>query len=189
MRTAILGGTFDPVHVGHLLMADEVLSHGGYERILFVPARVPPHKSHLPAASPAQRLAMLELATADRPEFAVNAFEIERNGLSYTVDTLRHLTETGAIHEKPGLIIGEDLVSGFEQWRDPDAVAALADLILVRRPGAEGATFHRPHTLLDNLVLEISSTEIRDRIARGVTYRYLVLPSVYNYIEQHRLYR
>jgi len=185
----MLGGTFDPVHIGHLLMADEVLARLHYERILFVPTRVPPHKRTGPAADGADRLRMLELAVADRPEFVVDPYEIERHGVSYTVTTLEHLVARGDVSGRPGLIIGEDLVEGFDRWRDVDRVTELADVILVRRPGPGGHSLRREHRLIDNLTLEVSSTEIRDRVRTGMPYRYLVTPGVYDYIRRRGLYR
>lgn len=188
MRTAILGGTFDPVHVGHLLMADEVLARLDYEQIRFVPARVPPHKPERPAADAEDRLAMLRIAVEGRPEFVVDPFELEQEGVSYTVRTLRHLISDPGVTGRPGLIIGEDLVAGFDEWREADEIEELADLILVRRPGPDPPPFTRHHTLIENLTLEVSSTEIRDRVRAGLPFRYLVVPAVYSYIQEHGLY-
>ncbi len=189
MKTAILGGTFDPVHIGHLLMADEVLVRLGYERVLFIPARVPPHKRDAPVADASSRVEMLRRAVADRDAFEVDTFEIDQEGVSYTVRTLRHLAESPEVTGKPGLIMGEDLVAGFDSWREVDEVEALADLILVRRPVDGPVRFDRPHTLVENVLLEVSSTEIRERIRGGLPYRYLVTPPVFEYIETNGLYR
>ncbi|MFW5686211.1 MAG: nicotinate-nucleotide adenylyltransferase [Spirochaetota bacterium] len=189
MRAAILGGTFDPVHIGHLLMADEVLARLGYDQIRFVPARIPPHKSDAPRASAEHRLAMLRSAVAGRPEFAVDPFELESTGVSYTVRTLRHLAAEPDLEGRPGLIIGQDLVRGFESWREVDEIDQLAELILVRRPVEGAPALDRKHVLVDNLTLEISSTEVRERIGRGLPFRYLVVPAVYEYIRTHRLYQ
>lgn len=188
MRTAILGGTFDPVHIGHLLMADEVLARLDYEQIRFVPARVPPHKTDAPAADAADRLQMLRLAIAGRDEFVVDSFELDSEGVSYTVRTLRHLRDDGLVTGRPGLIIGQDLVAGFDTWREADRIEELADLILVRRPVPGAPSFDRRHTLIDNMTLEVSSTEIRERAREGLPFRYLVPPAVYDYIRTHRLY-
>lgn len=188
MKIAVLGGTFDPVHLGHLLMADEVLSRLSYDEIRFMPARVPPHKADPPVAGSDHRLAMLQLATEDRPEFVVDDFEVRSDGISYTVRTLRHLVESADVDGKPGLIIGEDLVAGFDEWMEADAIAELADIVLVRRPGQPRSTFSRPHTLIDNLMLEISSTEIRERTATALPVRYLLHPRVYQYVVDHDLY-
>jgi nicotinate-nucleotide adenylyltransferase len=189
VKTALLGGTFDPVHLGHLFMADEVLARLAYERILFVPTYVPPHKQSAPLASSTQRVEMLRIATSGRSELGVLAYEVEQREVSYTVSTLRHLYETGEVTDKPGLIIGEDLVDGFDRWREVDTIVELADIVLVRRPGNDGVGLTRPHLEVDNLLLEISASDIRERVAAGMPYRYLVLPSVFEYIEERGLYR
>lgn len=189
MKTAILGGTFDPIHIGHLLMADEVLARFGYQQVRFIPTRVPPHKRDAPAASARQRRDMLDLAVADREEFVVDTFELDQEGVSYTVRTLRHLVESDEVTGKPGLIMGEDLVGGFDSWRDADEIEELADLILVRRPVDAAPEFDRPHTHVENVLLDISSTEIRERVRTGLPYRYLVPRRVFEYIEANGLYR
>ena len=193
MTTAVFGGTFDPVHIGHLMMADEVLAHLRYDQIRFIPARIAPHKSGEPSACAADRLAMLRLATADRDEFVVDPYELEQEGPSYTVQTLRHLTKSGIVAGKPGLIIGADLVNGFDAWREADEVERLADLILVRRPEADGSRrtprFDRKHRVIDNVMLTVSATEIRRRVAEGLPFRYLVTPEVCRYIRERTLYR
>jgi nicotinate-nucleotide adenylyltransferase len=189
MRTAVLGGTFDPVHIGHLLMADEVLARCDYERVLFVPNRVPPHKADAPRASAEQRLEMLGLAIRDRPEFGLDTYEIDRNEVSYTIKTLEHLMESGMVSGRPGLVIGEDLVDGFSSWYEADRVEEISDLILVRRHGHGSPPFAREHTVLDNLLLAVSSTDIRERVAQGLPCRYLLHPAVHGYIEEHGLYR
>lgn len=189
MRTAILGGTFDPIHIGHLLMADEVLARLGYERVRFIPTRVPPHKREAPVADATRRLEMLQLAVADRAEFSIDTFEIDQEGVSYTVRTLRHLVASDEVTGKPGLIMGEDLVAGFDSWREADEIEGLADLILVRRPVDRAPAFDRNHTCVENVMLDISSTEIRERVRSGLPYRYLVPRPVFDYIESNGLYR
>jgi len=169
-------------------MADEVLARLDYDQIRFIPARVPPHKQGAPFADAAQRLRMLESAVEGRDEFVIDRFEIDHDGVSYTVNTLEHLITHGCVTGRPGLILGEDLVSGFERWRDADRIVELADLIVVRRPGHEGEHFARTHSTIDNLMLDISSTQIRSRVRERLPYRYLVTPTVYDYIRTYDLY-
>jgi nicotinate-nucleotide adenylyltransferase len=170
-------------------MAEEVLMRCGYEQIIFVPARVPPHKNRTPAATPEQRLEMLTLSLSGRTRFVADSFEIERDAVSFTVKTLQHLIDSGSVTGRPGLIIGADLIAGFQDWRDVETIGEMSDLILVKRPGFDTYGFDRPHTAIENYRLDISSTEIRNRINQGLPYRYLVHPSVYEYIEKHGLYR
>jgi nicotinate-nucleotide adenylyltransferase len=196
VRTALFGGTFDPVHVGHLFVAEEVLDQLEYERILFVPARVPPHKRAAPQASGEQRVQMLSIAIGDNQRFALDPFEVNREDVSFTINTLRHLIDSGTVEGRPGLIIGEDLVAGFDSWREADEIERLADIILVRRPPEKGmpatgheGSFARRHTSIDNLTLRVSSSEIRERVSSGRPYRYLVPSGVHEYIEANGLYR
>lgn len=189
MRTAVFGGTFDPVHIGHLMVADEVLHRLSYERIRFVPARIAPHKADEPGAGPQDRLAMLRIASADREEFVVDPYEIERGEVSFTIRTLRYLIGGGEITGRPGLIIGQDLVHGFDRWREADEIERLADLILVRRPGTEYLRFDRRHDLVENAMIPISATDIRKRVQSGLPYRYLVTEGVYGYIRRKGLYQ
>ena len=188
MKTAVLGGSFDPVHLGHLFVADEILSQLGYERVMFVPAGKPPHKPGEPRASGEHRLAMLRIAIADRQQMAVEEYEINRPETSYTINTIRHLQGTGVIGDRPGLIIGEDLVSGFHKWRSADELEEMTDIILVRRPGHTDDEFTRVHTSIDNLLLPISSSEIRRRIIAGEACRYLLPAGVFDYIQANGLY-
>ncbi len=188
MRTALFGGTFDPVHIGHLMMADEVLHQLAYERIRFVPARMAPHKAVQPGAGAKDRLAMLRIATADREEFLVDPYEIERDEVSYTINTIRHLLDSGEITGRPGLIIGQDLLEGFDRWREADEIERLADLVLVRRPGTNDARFDRRHVLVENAMIPVSATEIRERVQNRMPYRYLVTEGVYGYIRRTGLY-
>jgi nicotinate-nucleotide adenylyltransferase len=188
VKTAILGGSFDPIHAGHLLVADEVRRHFGYDTVLFVPVGRAPHKNRPPVASAEHRLAMVQLALADRPEFACSSYEIEQEGPSYTISTVRHLLESGTVTGRPGLIIGDDLAAGFSDWREADDLERLVDLIIVGRPGYAGKV-RRRHRRLETLLLPISSSEIRRRVSAGEPWRDLVPTAVWRYIREHSLYR
>lgn len=186
-RIAIFGGTYDPVHVGHLFVADEVLFAFDYDRIVFVPTHIPPHKEAA-AVSGGDRVEMLRRAVSGNPRFAVEEYEIARAGVSYTIDTVRHLLEQGDVQGKPGLILGSDLVSGFEQWREPDELERITDLIVVQRPGSDAAGFSRRHSSIRNMELDISSSAVRERIREGRPFRYLLPERVVEYIETNGLY-
>ena len=188
-RTAIFGGTFNPVHLGHLFAADEVLDRLDYERVIFVPAHIAPHKGEAPEVSPKARLEMLALAIEGKAQFGLESFEVDRGGVSFSIDTIRHLMKAGSVAGRPGLIVGADLIDGFEDWREVAEIERLTDIILVRRPGFSGADFRRRHRAVNNLELGISSRELRDRIRAGRPFRFLLPQSVVEYIELNGLYR
>jgi nicotinate-nucleotide adenylyltransferase len=182
-RIGIFGGTFDPVHVGHLAIANAALEELGLDRIIFVPAQHSPLKQEGPLASANDRLAMLEAVTRDEPRFGVSRLEIDRPGPSYTVDTLQALRDKGELF----LIIGSDAYADFERWRDPARIRSLATVVVAARPGAPNAPGNIP--VLDTPLMDISSRELRARAARGRSLRYLVPEAALRYIEEHRLYR
>jgi nicotinate-nucleotide adenylyltransferase len=188
MRIAILGGSFNPVHYGHLLLAQEAAFAFGYDRIVFIPAGNPPHKRIDLGADQGQRLAMVRLAIEGNPAFACDDREIARGGPSYTVETLEDFLLEGEIEGKPGLIIGDDLAEGFGGWRNPRRVAEISDIIVARRASEEAVDFPYPHKRLSNPVFPLSSSEIRDRIRMRMPWRYLLPDAVYRYIVENRLY-
>ncbi|NBF40404.1 MAG: nicotinate (nicotinamide) nucleotide adenylyltransferase [Spirochaetes bacterium] len=187
MKIAILGGSFDPVHVGHLFVAEEVRINLGYERLVFVPAYQPPHKNDAPAAGPEHRLRMLELALDGREDFLVETWEIDNRGVSYTIDTVRHLYDRYPVDGRLGLIIGDDLVDGFHTWKGAEELEDMVDIIIATRQGETSARFR--HSTIDNSPLPVSSSEVRERVRAGKAYRYLVPESVYGYIRTHALYK
>ncbi len=181
-RVGVFGGTFDPVHVGHLAIALAALETTPLDRIVFVPARHSPLKERGPVAAPEHRLAMLESATADEPRFSVSRIELDRAGPSYTVDTLEALAGEGPLF----LILGADASADLDRWKDPERVRALATLVVARRSDVElpaGAI------ALDTPLMDISSRELRARAAQARSLRYLVPDPVCRYIEDHALYR
>ena len=182
-RIGVFGGTFDPVHFGHLAIANAALEELGLDRIMFVPTRRSPLKPEAPLASANDRLAMLEAATRDEPRFGVSRLELDREGPSYTVDTLEALRDQGQLF----LIVGSDAYAEFDRWRDPARIRSLATVVVVARPGAPNAPGNIP--VLDTPLMDISSRELRARAARGRSLRYLVPEVALRYIEEHRLYR
>jgi len=182
-RVGVFGGTFDPVHVGHLAIANAALDELGLEWVYFVPARRSPLKENGPVAKAEDRLAMLTAATADEPRFRVSRIELDRKGPSFTVDTLETLRGEGDLF----LILGSDAYSDFARWREPERIRALATVVLAARPGAPNAP--GGVRMLDSPLMDISSRELRARAARGRSLRYLVPEAALRYIEEHRLYR
>lgn len=188
-RLGLFGGTFDPPHLGHLALAEWARERLGLDRVLFVPAGIPPHKRRR-APSPARvREALTRLAVRGNPAFRVSALELGRDGPSFTVDTLRALRR-----RHPGvrvfLLLGEDSLRDFPTWHDPRAIRALATLAVARRPGtARAPRARRGVVWLDNPGIALSSSAIRARARAGRSVRYLVPDPVAAYIARHRLYR
>lgn len=189
----IFGGSFNPPHVGHLAVAEACAEAAGLDRVLFVPAATPPHKRGDPSlAPPSARLAMVEAAVSDNPRFEVSDVEVTRGEVSYTVDTLRQLAVD---HEELALILGGDSLAGFPTWREPEAIVDLARLVVYRRPvdGVDLAALPdwlaERVTVVEGPLLELSSTELRARLAEGRTVRYLVPDAVRDVIDREGLYR
>jgi nicotinate-nucleotide adenylyltransferase len=195
-RIGVFGGTFDPVHIGHLRVAEEFADAEGLDRVLFVPAARNPLRPGPPAAAAADRLAMLRLAVQGNPRFAVSDLELRRGGPSYTIDTLGELSR-----EAPGarlvLALGADAWAGFGDWREPKRIAALADIVVLTRPGSPaldlpGDPLASPPSAvraIEVTALDISASRIRALAAQGRSIRYLVPDRVLEFIESRGLYR
>jgi nicotinate-nucleotide adenylyltransferase len=188
MTLAIFGGTFNPVHVGHLFLAEEVRRRLRYDVVLFVPAYIPVHKEVEIEVGAEHRLAMLEIAVASNPGFRVDDCELRRGGPSYTIDTVREVLERHSVDGKPGLIIGDDLVEGFGSWKDASLLAEMVQLIVGHRTSAEDVQMDFPCVYVDNSLLPVSSSQIRERLGRGEPVRHLVPEAVREYILRHGLY-
>lgn len=184
-RTGVFGGTFDPVHVGHLAIALAALETVPLDRVLFVPARRSPLKDRDPVASVADRVAMLEAATAGEPRFSLSRVELERDGVSYTVDTLEALRMQGELY----LILGGDALADLARWRRPDRIRELATILVAARPGAPDPDPSHGARAFDAPRLDISSRELRARASRGMSLRYLVPDAVWGHIKKRGLYR
>jgi nicotinate-nucleotide adenylyltransferase len=195
----VMGGTFDPIHVGHLAVAEEAREVLGLERILFVPAGSPPHR---PAATAAEdRAAMVGLAIEGNPAFELSRVELDRPGPSYTSDTVTALADIErAAGREPDLtfILSAETLADLPTWHEPDRILATCRIAVVPREGYPAperawldATFPGRADRIDLLEgprLGLSSTAIRARVAAGRSTRYLVVPAVARYVEDHRLY-
>ena len=192
MRIGVLGGTFDPPHVGHLLAASDACEGLALDQLLFVPAAQQPLKAGAITATPEQRVRMLELMVGVDPRYAVDRTEIERGGLSYTVETLAALSSSG---HYPGatffLLIGADLAAQLASWREPARIAALAEIVVLARgeapapPAPEGPRM----AWLGTRRVDVSSTEIRARVRAGQPITGLVAELVARFIRDAGLYR
>ncbi len=205
MRIGVFGGSFDPLHIGHLLAAECCREQAGLDRVLFVPTAIQPHKQHQQPAAGQHRLEMLALATGGHDAFAVSDIELERGGVSYTVDTLERLTA-----QHPGdellLILGPDAILGLPTWREPRRIVELAGIIAVERESLDdlgGAVSRGPleallgRERLERVIAErvmlpaigIRASDLRSDVAAGKSIRYRTPRAVEQYIATHRLYR
>jgi nicotinate-nucleotide adenylyltransferase len=187
VRLGIFGGSFDPPHVGHLLVVADALDALRLDHVVFVPAAVQPLKVGQAAAAPPHRLAMVRLLVGDDPRFSVDPIEIERDGLSYTVETLAAFAERHSEAER-FFLVGTDVLASFGQWREPDQVARLATLAVMQREGERGRV-PKDAVRVQTRRVDVSSTEIRERVRTGRTIRGFVPEAVAAYIAEQRLYR
>lgn len=188
-RIGLYGGTFNPIHNAHLLVADQVGHALCLNRVDFMPDAQPPHVDHKGAIDPQLRLRMVELATADNPFLGIEKSEIERGGVSYTYDTIKRLTE-----EHPDtdyyFIIGGDMVDYLHKWYRIDDLVKLPHFhfVGVQRTGASNDTKY-PVIWVDVPLVDFSSTDIRRRVKQGLSIKYMVPDAVAEFIKEHQLYR
>jgi len=196
-QLGILGGTFNPPHVGHLVMAQEALDQLGLDRVVLMPVSRPPHKEAADDPGPEARLELCRLAVAGDERLAVSALEIERGGASYTADTLRELHARQPEQELT-FIVGGDMAHSLPAWREPEAVLSLARLAVAEREGVRRediatqlSELHRGDRVVffDMPRIDVSSSSIRRRVAEGRPVRYLVPDAVADAIGDHHLYR
>ena len=200
-KIGIFGGGFDPIHLGHLLLAEQCREQLDLDRVLFIPCATGPFKPDGPVASDRDRAEMIRLAIGGHTAFELCTRELDRGGISYTVDTLEELKQQYPDDEL-FLLMGADSLAGFPQWRNPDRICQIATPVVVRRPGTEEVDLARiiqpivsaerfeeirQHQIVSRLI-EISSSEIRDRRASGKSIRYLTPRAVEKYIETRNLY-
>ena len=211
-RVAVFGGSFNPIHYGHLLLADEVLELLDLDRVLFVPAAAPPHKPAGALAPAADRFEMVRLAVAGHPRFAVSDLELRRTGPSYTVDTLQALAAAG---DALSLVIGSETFLDLLNWREPRRVASLARLVVIPRAGSAfdpqsaaaqkvlreigveggfvqagaGALPPRGVVIAHAASLPLSASDLRRRVREGRSLAFRVPPAVIDYVRAHDLYR
>jgi nicotinate-nucleotide adenylyltransferase len=198
VRTGILGGTFNPPHLGHLVCAQEAYLQLELDRVTLMPARIPPHKPVEDEPGPQHRLELCRLAfSGDEHRFEVSDLEIRRTGTSYTVDTLQEL-HTRAPDSELYLIVGADIAAGLPNWREPERVLSLASLAVATRPGTERDTVERAlgelrggerAQFFEMPEIGVSSTMLRSRVRAGQPIRYLSPDPVVHYIARHDLYK
>lgn len=196
LRLGVIGGTFDPIHWVHLRMAEEARIRFDLEKVLFIPAGQPPHKPECPASDAEHRYAMTLLATSANPAFEVSRIEIEREGPSYTVDTLLALREVYGAEAGIHFMIGADEALDLPRWHEAEKLPGLARFLVAPRPGFDlaelkqqlPARFYEAIDFLPMQPIDISATDIRSRVASGRSIKYLVPDCVEAYIRKHGLY-
>jgi nicotinate-nucleotide adenylyltransferase len=199
MKTGVLGGTFDPVHLGHLAIAEEAMISQGLSKVIMIPAGQPAFKSNEKVTPAEHRLAMLRLAVEGKPNLHVSEIEVERPGLSYTVDTIAQLRKSSGEDNDLYFIIGWDSLLQLPEWREPSRIIEICKLIAIPRPG-----YRRPDmkmlevkipgitqrtVLLDKPLIDVSASVIRKMVAEGEPVDRFVPASVAEYIEKFNLYR
>ncbi len=214
MRVGVLGGTFNPIHFGHLRAAEEAREAAGLDKVIFMPTFLTPHKADEVGTSAKVRCEMISLAIADNNAFELSDIEIKRGGVSYTIDTVKELIKTGNKGTEVNLIVGADAFSDISSWCDFEALFTLASFIIVGRPGFpakkpgdalpvelagrfwyDGATgayinYHGNSLVyVDGVPLDISSSDVRKRVKENASIRYLVPDGVERYIRSAHLYR
>ena len=189
-KVGIFGGTFDPIHFGHLITAQTLLEKRKLDKIIFVPSYISPHKLNYDYSAPEHRYNMTELAINSYPKFEISGFEVERDDISYTYNTLVEFSKN---YERIELIIGFDNLVTFETWHKPDEILKLADLVVLKRTYDREIVnpnkYFADAIFVDTPTIEISATDIRDRVAKNLPIDFFVPPSVNNYIEENKLYR
>ena len=200
MRIGIFGGTFDPVHYGHLLLAEYCREHCGLDQVWFLPASIPPHKRQWSLSSGEQRVDMLRLATLGQPKMVVSTLEIDRGGVSYTVDTLENVRQQ-APPSQLFLLMGADTLNDLPNWKEPIQICTLATPAVVYRQGFPAPNFDVLANLVDEKKIAeireqciqmpgigLSSSEIRQRVNLGRSIRYQTPRSVEEYIHSNEMY-
>jgi nicotinate-nucleotide adenylyltransferase len=201
MRLGIFGGSFDPVHYGHLLLAESCREQVELDAVWFLPSAISPHKQDRQAAPVEARVEMLELAIAGHPQFAVCRYEVDRGGVNYTVETLAALRAADASREL-FLLLGGDSLADLPTWRDPAGICELATLVVVARAGhaapkvdglsrllSPGGGVEARACEVSMPAIDLSASEIRRRVAAGASVRYRTPRAVEKYLETHRLYQ
>lgn len=197
IKLGIFGGTFNPIHIGHLILAEDVREEFKLDRVVFIPTNLPPHKRLENGVSSSHRAEMVKIAIEDNPYFSIDYVEINRGGLSYTVNTAEYIYENYSFRGKPYFILGSDQAFTLKNWKDIDKLSTLFDFIVILRRGERGSIKDLKkylneakinHEFFTKREVDVTSSEIRHRIKTGQSIRYLVTPAVYIYIKENKLY-
>lgn len=199
MRIGIFGGSFDPIHLGHLIIAEQCRVASDLDQIWFVPCASSPHKPNGSHATDRQRKEMIELAIAGHDGFRLSTVELDRGGVSFTVDTLKTFADSYP-EDDLYFLMGDDSLESFSSWREPETICELASILIMNRPGAGEVdlstirTYFREDSVqevqqVECPLIDIASTDIRRRSKEQVSFRFLVPRSVERYIQTHKIYQ
>lgn len=191
MKIALFGGTFNPIHHAHLFIASEMADIFSLDKVIFIPANIPPHKNYTPQVSNSDRLKMIQLAIQSNPGFSVSDIEIQRGGLSYTIDTVKTLYQEYEPKGRLFVIIGGDLIPELHTWYQFEELCTLVDFLVYNRENENGkdiSVYRKNIFPVEGMQLGISSTIIRDRFKNGKNVRYLIPDTVREYIRDNKLY-
>lgn len=198
-KIGIMGGTFNPIHIGHLILGQTALEQFQLDKVLFMPTKNPPHKRNDNIVDDAIRAEMVWIAIKDNPHFELSTFEMDREGITYTVDTLIQLTKQNP-DEEYYFIVGADSLFYIDRWKEPATIFELSKLLaavrgqttnkdMLQKIAELNETFHASVELLNSPNIDISSTVIRERVKNGMEIQYYVVPDVARYIQINNLYR
>lgn len=188
MKIGILGGTFNPIHIGHLILAEEAREKLNLERIIFIPAYLPPHKDNSDIAPPSDRYKMIKLAIIANRNFLVSDIEIRRDGRSYTIDTIRELKKMYPPDELY-FITGSDLLKYLDEWKDLHEIIKMVNFVVATRPGYPLEKIPSYIQTVAIRAVDVSAFQIRQAIKENRSFRYLVPDLVFKYINKRKLYR
>jgi nicotinate-nucleotide adenylyltransferase len=187
-KVAIYGGSFNPIHIGHLLTGFTVIENLGYDYIMYIPDNIPSHKDFQDAVNCIHRLKMVKLAIKGINNFLCSDLEIKRGGISYTIDTIKELKNKYNYSDKFGIIIGDDLLSSLNNWKEIDLLNEISDIICLYRNNNKEIKTKYNIKLVKNRIIQVSSTEIRTRINNGLNIDFMVPNNIKKYIKNHKLY-
>ena len=188
-KIALFGGTFDPVHLGHLVTAEDIRKNLKLDKVIFIPAGRPPHKSEADVTNAEHRLKMLELAVKPFPKFEISDYELKKSGKSYTIDTVRYFKKILNKGDKLYFIAGSDIVRQIKLWKEWEKLIKEVHLLIMARPGFKaGKKASEFGSLIEIKNIDISSSAIRKTIKKGLPVTYMVPETVEKYIYEHKLY-
>ncbi len=186
-RIGILGGTFNPLHIGHLAIAEVAQEQMNLDRVIFVPSYLPPHKRIANLAPAEDRLEIVRLSIKRNSKFEVSDFEVQKGGKSYTIETVRHF-QAKFSDAKLFFIVGGDSAAALHTWKSIDEILEIVSFVVVNRPRHDECVASIPHHSVVLPGIDISSSYVRRRLLQGKSIKYLVPDEVFRYIEQHKLY-